>query len=345
MNLHSSVILACLAALAASARAQSPAPAAAPAVPPAASASQAPAAPMSPDTVLADNGIARVTRADYDLELTKLPADIRGGFATTDRRVVDLITKILVTKTLAAQADSSGLLKDPHEAARFAAEIERYKSQIVVQQIVLAKAKSFDANLPAWEARAKDVYATDPARWAQPEQVLVAHLLYRPEKRGGAEGAMKAARDARAQLVAGADFGKLAREADDPQASRTSGQIGYIARGTMDPDFEKAAFALGKGELSEPVVTQFGVHLILVSDRLPERKRSFDEVKGEILVELKQKYVNAERDAELAGMQEKARESANMALVETMVIRMPSSADLDRLHREATRVPGARPRN
>ena len=62
---------------------------------------------MAPDTVLADNGIARVTRADYDLELTRLPPDLRGGFATNEKRVVDLINRLLVTKSLAAQADQA----------------------------------------------------------------------------------------------------------------------------------------------------------------------------------------------------------------------------------------------
>jgi hypothetical protein len=48
---------------------------------------------MSPDTVLADNGVARITRADYDLELSRLPEQIRGGFATSEKRVVDLINR------------------------------------------------------------------------------------------------------------------------------------------------------------------------------------------------------------------------------------------------------------
>lgn len=319
---------------------QAPPPAVAPA------SVQTAAVAMPPDTVLADNGIVRVTRADYDLELTKLPPDIRGGFATTERRVLDLITKLLVTKTLAAQADSSGLMRDPIEAARLAAEIERYKAQVVIQQMDAESAKRFDANLPAWEARAKDVYAMDPARWTQQEQIAVWHILYRPDKRGGPEGAMKAAQDARAKILAGADFSRIARDADDPAAARSAGYIGLMSRGTLDPEFEKVAFSLAPGQLSEPVVTPFGVHLIRVESRVDARKLSFDQAKRDILAELKQKYVASEREAALGGMQEKARASADMALVDRMVIRVdPGVVDLDRAQREALRSRGSRPAN
>ena len=53
---------------------------------------------MSPETVLAQRGDLKVTRADYDVELLRLPPDIRGGFATSEKRVADLLTRMLLTK-------------------------------------------------------------------------------------------------------------------------------------------------------------------------------------------------------------------------------------------------------
>ena len=91
--------------------------------------------PMSPDTVLADNGVAKVTRADYDYELTRLPENVRGGFATTDKRVADLINRMLVTKTLAAQADAQKLMEQPEVARRLALEIEKLKAQLMVAKL------------------------------------------------------------------------------------------------------------------------------------------------------------------------------------------------------------------
>ena len=85
--------------------------------------------PMAPETVLADNGIARVTRADYDLELTRLPEAMRSGFATSEKRVADLINRLLVTRTLAVRADEAKLIENPEIARRLAYEFERIKSK------------------------------------------------------------------------------------------------------------------------------------------------------------------------------------------------------------------------
>jgi len=78
---------------------------------------------------------------------------------------------------------------------------------------------------------------------------------------------------------------------------------------------------------------------------LPDPKAALDGAR-DILAELKQKYVASEREAALGGMQEKARASADMALVDRMVIRVdPGVVDLDRAQREALRSRGSRPAN
>src|SRR6266702_8829 len=65
------------------------------------------------DQVLVENRWAKVTLGDYEAELTRLPPDIRGGFAVNGKRVYELLTRLLVTKSLAAQARMAGLEKDP----------------------------------------------------------------------------------------------------------------------------------------------------------------------------------------------------------------------------------------
>jgi hypothetical protein len=73
---------------------------------------------QSPDTVLVSNSLAKVTRAEYDAELLKLPPDLREGFANNPRRVFELLQRMLVQKSLAAQARNSGLDKRPDVKAR-----------------------------------------------------------------------------------------------------------------------------------------------------------------------------------------------------------------------------------
>lgn len=324
------------AALPAAAQVAAPAPAASPSAPHAA------AAPMPADAILADDGVVRVTRADYDLELLKLSPDIRGGFATTERRVAELVTRLFVTRSLAGEADVSGLTREPLNAAKLAAELEKAKAQLRVAQIEAAAAEKFERERAAWEKRASDVYVTQPGRFTMPEQVSASHILFRTDKHG-AEGATKLAKDTREKIVAGASFGKLAAElSEDYEGRRAMGKLPVFGRGQMDPDFERAAWALKKGELSEPVTTQFGVHLIFVHEHLPERKQSFDQAKPRIMADLRQQFIANERDAALNALQDRARSYVNMDLVSTMVIATPPEDDLVRRQREAVQRGGAR---
>ena len=159
-------------------------------------------APMSPDTVLADNGIARVTRADYELELTRLPEQVRGGFATSEKRVVDLVNRLLVTKTLAAQADQAKLVEEPETARRLAAEMERIKAQLMLAKVERDAAAAFDANPAPFEARARDLYAMDPRKYEVAGEVSASHILFATPPHSVAE-AQRLATEARAQIVAG----------------------------------------------------------------------------------------------------------------------------------------------
>ena len=103
----------------------------------------------------------------------------------------------------------------------------------------------------------------------------------------------------RAKAVAGADFTALAREySDDPSVTRNGGELGFFEAKTMDPQFAAAAFAMNtKGELSAPVKSAFGWHIILYEDRRPAGFRSFDEVKGEILADMRKRAIDDSRAA------------------------------------------------
>ncbi len=86
---------------------------------------------------------------------------------------------------------------------------------------------------------------------------------------------LEAAKKIREQLVAGADFAELARKhSADPGSRERGGDLGWFGRGDMTPEFEKAAFALKPGAISEPVLTPFGYHIIKVTDKKDDRVRA-----------------------------------------------------------------------
>ena len=104
------------------------------------------------------------------------------------------------------------------------------------------------------------------------------------------EQAKAKAEDLRKQILAGADFAKLAKEnSDDSASAEKGGDLGYFRRGQMAPEFEKAAFALKPKELSEPVKSPFGYHLIEVEDH---STTPLADVKTEISSSVKTEKVN-----------------------------------------------------
>ncbi len=115
----------------------------------------------------------------------------------------------------------------------------------------------------------------NPERFAQQEMVRARHILV--DTRDEAESL-------REQLLAGADFGELAREhSTDPGSAPAGGELGWFGRGVMVAPFEEAAFALAVGGISEPVETAFGFHLILVEERAEAEEAVFnDEVAATI---------------------------------------------------------------
>lgn len=91
-----------------------------------------------------------------------------------------------------------------------------------------------------------------------PSEVRASHLLVESQKM---------AEECRQEILAGATFDEVAKRVSKCPSGSRGGDLGYFVRGQMVPQFDKAAFELPIGELSQPVQTQFGWHLITVTDR------------------------------------------------------------------------------
>lgn len=291
------------------------------------------------EIVLVSNSLAKVTRADYDAELLKLPPEIRPGFANNARRVNDLLTRMLLQKSLAAQARAAKIDTDPETARRLQLEADRLLSQFMVERIEAQAAAEFEANIKTYEARARELYVADRAKYATPEQLVVTHILFDTKKRDS-DAARKLALDTRAKVAAGGDMGQLARElSDDPSAQRNLGKIDWFARGQMDPAFSDAAFALKVGQLSEPVQSQFGWHVIRLDDRRAATTPPYEQVRETILAEIRKRYVDEKREAALAVIRRDPKTELNRAAVDALVVRV----DAESARRAVDTMPGGAP--
>jgi parvulin-like peptidyl-prolyl isomerase len=119
--------------------------------------------------------------------------------------------------------------------------------------------------------------------------VCVRHIFASAEQRGP-DGAKARIEELAAQLEAGADFRQLANEQSDDTAAAEGGSLGCGGRGRFLPEFEEAAFELPVGEVSDPVQTPVGYHLILVEERRP---LTFEEVRPQVEQELQRRQLTA----------------------------------------------------
>jgi peptidyl-prolyl cis-trans isomerase D len=148
------------------------------------------------------------------------------------------------------------------------------------------------------DATLKQQYETQKSHYVAPEQRLASHILIKVAKNADAaaqKAALAKAQEIDKQAKSGKDFAALAKaDSDDLGSKAQGGDLGWLEKGVTDPAFESALFAMKKGDISDPVKSDEGYHIIELRDVKPEQVRSFDEVKAE----LAKKYLEGEHERE-----------------------------------------------
>jgi parvulin-like peptidyl-prolyl isomerase len=164
---------------------------------------------------------------------------------------------------------------------------------------VLAKKINDDAQFTDLDLRAYYDAHKDEFEEAKGSHILIrfkgSRVPLKPNEKDLTEAeALAKAQDIRAKILAGADFATLAKaESDDTGSAAKGGDLGSFKRKQMVAPFDEAAFSLPIGQLSEPVRSDFGYHLIKISARAA---KTFDEAKPEIEKQVKPKIVKGEMD-------------------------------------------------
>ena len=212
---------------------------------------EAPAPEVTLDTVVATVGGETITEADIafaaeDLqqELAQMPPQQRRAF---------LVTVLIDMKVMADAARSQGMADSAVFQRRLA-----YLEERALRRAYFAEAIATGVTPEAVQAAYDEMVATFEPR----QEIRASHVLVETEEDAEA---------IRAELEAGASFAELAQEKSiDPSAQQNGGDLGFFGRGMMVQPFEEAAFALEPGEISEPVQSNFGWHVI----RLEETRQS-----------------------------------------------------------------------
>lgn len=226
--------------------------------------------------VLAEGLGLTVTADDLKADVLRVPANARASVLAKPDSVQQASSNLFVRRALAAEAVRDGLDKDPVVAAALQLARDR-----VLSDARLAKIDAENKpNAEAVETAARAAYRADPQRYKTAEQTRVRHILIA----GNTDKAKAKAEKVLADLKAGADFEKTAKELSaDPGSAARGGDLGYFEPGRMVPEFETAAKLLkNPGDMSDLVPTQFGWHIIKLEGRRPAGQRSYDEVKDQL---------------------------------------------------------------
>ena len=200
-------------------------------------------------------------------------AELEKEYARRNEKV-----KLDVVPITAADFRKEVTVADQDVASYFEANKERYRMPDRRKiRFILFDASQVRAKLEVPRADVERYYNDHVSDFSTPEQVRASHILFKTEGkaeadvRAKAEGVLK-------QAKAGADFAELARKySEDDANAKNGGDLDYFSRGRLVPEFESAAFALQTGQISELVKTQYGFHIIKLTDRKPEVKRTLGD--------------------------------------------------------------------
>jgi peptidyl-prolyl cis-trans isomerase D len=160
-------------------------------------------------------------------------------------------------------------------------------------------------------------YEANRAQYSAPEEIRASHILFNFDEDDPAEIRARA-ESVLAEARAGADFAALAREhSQDEGSAALGGDLDYFGRGRMVPEFEQAAFALEIGQISDLVESPFGFHIILLTDRRPESTQTLDEVRDEIVDQLRWRLAQEQAEQTARAVEPAVRTPADLDRVAT----------------------------
>ncbi len=237
-----------------------------------------PKAEHDPEIVFAFQGEQIISQKAIDGAFHRIPEENRLAFIRDGKRINVLINSIMLNKILAAEAKKTGLDHDPYVRERLQLVVEQ-ELAVAWKIQVLNNAPEVD-----YEAIAYESYLANRNDFISDEVLDVSHILISTKNRPEAEAARLADSISLKLDEEPGRFEELAMEySEDPGKELNQGRFPNVTRGQMARPFERAAYALTTaGEISAPVKTKFGYHIIQLNARQEPQQLEFDQVKEEL---------------------------------------------------------------
>ena len=232
------------------------------------------------------NGV-EIHQSDLALAEEDIGQNLPQGSADAKR---DYLVSYLTDMILLAQAAEEKRLQDDPDFKKHATFA---RNKVLMEAMLQNEGKKAvtDQALHA-------VYDDAVKQLGNEEEVHARHILFRvanPTDEKASKEAEDKVKAAIERLKKGEDFAKLANElTEDPSGKKDGGDLGYFTKDQMVPEFSAAAFKLDKGQISDPIKTQFGWHVLKVEDKRKRQPPDFDKVKGQL-----ENYVERKAQVEL----------------------------------------------
>ena len=219
---------------------------------------------METNSVLAKIGDVEIRQKDIDYMKKSMDKRLLAQFQGTQGEFY-LLQELINQKLMTIDAKSSDLLENED----FKFEFESMKDNFISQYVIKRLLNSVEVT----DKELKEFYEANQDSFGETDSVSARHILV---------GDLEKAEKLYNEISSGEDFSKVAKEHSTCPSSKQGGDLGFFGKGQMVKEFEDMAFSLEIGELSKPVKTQFGYHLIIVDDKRKEEKQNFEDIKNEL---------------------------------------------------------------
>jgi peptidyl-prolyl cis-trans isomerase C len=241
------------------------------------------------DGVVISNQDINITSEKIKKEYLAQPLAIKDKLRNDEVAIAKFVDAIRNELLFEKEAEKSKLRDDPLVVSKIDIAVRK----ILIEQLIQNKKKSI--KIPDMTSLVKAEYDAHPESYLTNESIHARHILVKFDDKNKAEK-LTFIESLKKRIEKGEDFVGLAKQfSEDKGSADKGGDLGVFGRGQMVKPFEEAVFALKQPkQLSSVVETQFGLHLIQLVERQSAKRKSFKEIKAELIAAKEQEYMNNE---------------------------------------------------
>lgn len=206
-----------------------------------------------------------ITSEELQARIKNFPAEYAQAFQQKENRL-KVLEQLIDEKVLLIAAKKQGI----QNTEAYKKQVQNLQDQLLFNTLLSG---TIEKNVKVTDAEARQYYTNNPQQFQELEERKASHILVKTEEQ---------AKDVLKKLQEGGDFATLAKQNSLDNTAANGGELGWVSKGQMVPEFEKATFETGKGSISGVVKTQFGFHIVKVEDIRVRPQLTFEQVQSQI---------------------------------------------------------------